>query len=123
MTEDKENEPSLKTRNLNKEELIGFVQSSIGALCFGLVGTNPLIPGNVMWEAIIVAMGNVISVATKQPDTMSTIKAREQVTQLVVNAIKTHVSSLQVPGGVVPAVGNVIPARFGKKPLDGPDAA
>ena len=92
-------------QNVTPQQLTGILEGFFRVTAFGIIAANPGIPQNVLWESIAGAMGNVLSMATRNPDLKSMLETRTRVCAIVTKAVRKRYPaiSMQMPDMPQPA--------------------
>jgi hypothetical protein len=89
------------------ERLAPIFEQHFRTTSFGLLMCNPTVSPQIMWEAIAVAMGCVLSEATASQDIAGSLAARGHLGDLVNKAIRKRHPILATPAsGAAPVNGN-----------------
>ena len=93
-------------QNVTPQQLTDILEGFFRVTAFGIIASNPAIPQNVLWESIAGAMGNVLSMATRNPDLKSMLEARTRVSDLVTKAIRKRYPAITMQMPDMPKAAN-----------------
>lgn len=88
-------------REVTPKQLAEALEHHFRAVAVGLAVTNPIVPQQIMWDAIAEAMGNVLSGATQSQDIAASLKARGHLGDIVNRAIRGRYPAVMMAGTVV----------------------
>jgi hypothetical protein len=83
---------------ITPKQLAEILENHFRAVAVGLAVTNPMVPQQIMWDAIAEAMGNVLSGVTQSQDLAATLKIRGHLSDIVSKAIRQRYPSVVMAG-------------------------
>lgn len=121
MSQDQSTAPQFPTA----DQVADAIANHFNVVIVGIANLNPQIPQKTMVEAIVIAIGNLVSGYSKSPDLATTLQSRGDLQDAFVRALRKRVPAIdpvqaiapvQAPAEPVPPASAPIAANDGDAP-------
>ncbi len=117
MSQDQSTAPQFPTA----DQVADAIANHFNVVIVGIANLNPQIPQKTMVEAIVIAIGNLVSGYSKSPDLATTLQSRGDLQDAFVRALRKRVPAIETVQAVAPVQVLDVPVPPASAPITAND--